>query len=135
LKRHPQQALISSEIKALSLLAEAPRLRDTVCGQPRVEADELRSAGPMVNLSESLNRVPGIVADLRNNQAQDLPISSRGFGACATFGIRGLRLYTDGIPASMPDGQGQVSHFDLAGAAHRGAARPFSALYGANSAA
>ena len=99
-----------------------------------VEGEELRFAGPMVNLSEALNRVPGIVANLRNNYAQDLQISSRGFGARATFGIRGLRLYTDGIPASMPDGQGQVSHFDLAGAQRIEALRgPFSALYGANS--
>jgi iron complex outermembrane recepter protein len=99
-----------------------------------IDAAELRSAGPMVNLSESLSRVPGIVANLRNNYAQDLQLSSRGFGARATFGIRGLRLYTDGIPATMPDGQGQVSHFDLAGAQRIEVLRgPFSALYGANS--
>jgi len=99
-----------------------------------VDEQELRSAGPMVNLSESLSRVPGIVANLRNNYAQDLQLSSRGFGARATFGIRGLRLYTDGIPATMPDGQGQVSHFDIAGAQRIEVLRgPFSALYGANS--
>ena len=99
-----------------------------------VGAEELRSAGPMVNLSESLSRVPGVVANLRNNYAQDLQLSSRGFGARATFGIRGLRLYTDGIPATMPDGQGQVSHFDIAGAQRIEVLRgPFSALYGANS--
>ncbi len=99
-----------------------------------IDAAELREAGPMVNLSETLNQVPGIVANLRNNYAQDQQISSRGFGARATFGIRGLRLYTDGIPATMPDGQGQVSHFDLAGAQRIEVLRgPFSALYGANS--
>lgn len=99
-----------------------------------IDAQELRSAGPMVNLSEAMTRIPGIVANLRNNYAQDLQISSRGFGARATFGIRGLRLYTDGIPATMPDGQGQVSHFDLAGAQRIEVLRgPFSALYGANS--
>ena len=77
-----------------------------------VGAEALRNSGPMVNLSESLARVPGLVVANRNNYAQDLQISSRGFGARAGFGVRGLRLYADGIPASMPDGQGQVAHFD-----------------------
>jgi len=96
-----------------------------------VDADALRAAGPMVNLSESLARVPGLIANNRNNYAQDLQISSRGFGARAGFGVRGLRLYTDGIPATMPDGQGQVAHFDLAGAQRVEVLRgPFSVLYG-----
>ena len=99
-----------------------------------VEAEELRSGGLMVNLSETLSRVPGLVVNLRNNYAQDLQISSRGFGARSTFGIRGLRLYTDGIPATMPDGQGQVSNFDIAGAQRIEVLRgPFSALYGSSS--
>jgi len=99
-----------------------------------VDAEALRAAGPMVNLSEALSRVPGLVASNRNNYAQDLQINSRGFGARATFGVRGLRLYTDGIPASGPDGQGQVSNFDLAGASRIEVLRgPFSALYGNSS--
>ncbi len=110
------------------------RAFDTPYAVTIVEAEALRSAGPMVNLSESLNRVPGLVANMRNNYAQDQQISSRGFGARSTFGIRGLRLYTDNIPATMPDGQGQVSHFDIAGAQRIEVLRgPFSALYGANS--
>jgi len=99
-----------------------------------VDAEELRSGGLMVNLSETLSRVPGITANLRNNYAQDLQISSRGFGARSAFGVRGIRLYTDGIPASTPDGQGSISHFDLAGAARIEVLRgPFSALYGNSS--
>ena len=99
-----------------------------------VDAAELRAGGLMVNLSEALDRVPGLTVNLRNNYAQDLQISSRGFGARSTFGVRGIRLYTDGIPASMPDGQGQVSHFDLAGASRIEVLRgPFSALYGNSS--
>ena len=99
-----------------------------------VDADDLRSAGPQINLSESLVRVPGLVINNRSNYAQDLQISSRGFGARANFGVRGLRLYADGIPASGPDGQGQVSHFDLMGAQRVEVLRgPFSVLYGNSS--
>lgn len=110
------------------------RLFDAPYALGVVDADTLRAAGPMVNLSEAASRIPGLVANLRHNYAQDLQISSRGFGARASFGVRGLRLYTDGIPAAGPDGQGQVSHMDLAGAERLEVLRgPFSALYGNSS--
>jgi iron complex outermembrane recepter protein len=87
-----------------------------------------------VHVSEFLDAVPGLVARDRGNYAQDLQLSLRGFGARATFGVRGLRLYADGIPATMPDGQGQVSHFALAGAERVEVLRgPFSALHGNSS--
>jgi iron complex outermembrane receptor protein len=99
-----------------------------------IGAAELRGSGPQVNLSEALVRVPGLTVANRSNYAQDLQISSRGFGARAGFGVRGLRMYADGIPATMPDGQGQVAHFDLAGAQRIEVLRgPFSALYGNSS--
>jgi iron complex outermembrane receptor protein len=110
------------------------RAFDTPFAVGVVGAEELRGAGPMVNLSEVLVRVPGLVVNNRSNYAQDLQINSRGFGARASFGVRGLRLYADGIPASGPDGQGQVTNFDLAGAARIEVLRgPFSALYGNSS--
>jgi len=110
------------------------RLFDTPYSAGVVDADALRSGGLMVNLSEAMARVPGLTVANRNNYAQDLQISSRGYGARATFGVRGIRLYSDGIPATMPDGQGQVSHFDLAGAQRVEVLRgPFSALYGNSS--
>ena len=104
---------------------EVPASIDVVTGA------ELRTARAALNLAESLWRVPGVVVRDRQNQAQDLQISIRGFGARATFGVRGLRLLADGIPASMPDGQGQVSHFALEAADRIEVLRgPFSALHG-----
>ena len=73
----------------------------------------IRDGQPAVNISETLPRVPGVFAANRQNYAQDLQISSRGFGARAAFGVRGVRLYQDGIPVTMPDGQGQTGSFSL----------------------
>jgi iron complex outermembrane receptor protein len=99
-----------------------------------IERGEVRDAQWRVNLSESLARVPGVVALNRQNYAQDLQISIRGFGARSTFGVRGVRLYLDGIPASQPDGQGQVSNFPLDAVDRIEVLRgPFSALYGNSS--
>jgi len=99
-----------------------------------IERDEVRDTNLRVNLSESLVRVPGLVILNRQNYAQDLQISMRGFGARSTFGVRGVRLYVDGIPATMPDGQGQVSHFALNAVDRIEVLRgPFSALYGNSS--
>jgi iron complex outermembrane recepter protein len=97
----------------------------------RVDAQAIRDGQVQNNLSESLVRVPGVVVQNRNNYAQDLQISSRGFGARAQFGVRGVRLYADGIPATAPDGQGQTSNFDLGSAERIEVMRgPFSSLYG-----
>jgi iron complex outermembrane receptor protein len=81
-----------------------------------IDADTIRNSGPQVNISDVLNRAPGVVALNRNNYAQDVQISIRGFGSRAAFGLRGIRLITDGIPASMPDGQGQASTVSMTSA-------------------
>ena len=59
-----------------------------------------------VNLTEVVKGIPSLQLNNRENYAQDLQLSMRGFGARSTFGVRGIRLYVDGIPATMPDGQG-----------------------------
>ena len=69
-----------------------------------IDGETIRDGQPAINLSEPLVRVPGVFAANRNNYAQDLQISSRGYGSRATFGVRGVRLYQDFIPATMPDG-------------------------------
>jgi iron complex outermembrane receptor protein len=100
----------------------------------RVERAAIQQGQLEVNLSESLDAVPGASVENRQNYAQDLQISIRGFGARSSFGVRGVRLYADGIPGTMPDGQGQFSQFDLGSADHIEVLRgPFSALYGNSS--
>lgn len=99
-----------------------------------VSAESLRDDALGVNISDDLGSVPGLLARNRSNYAQDQQISIRGIGANSTFGIRGVRIYQDGIPASGPDGQGQVSQFNLDSAARVEVLRgPFSALYGNSS--
>lgn len=86
------------------------------------------------DITEALGGLAGVTALDRQNFAQDTQLSIRGFGARATFGVRGLRLYADGIPATSPDGQGQLSHFNLMAADYVQVMRgPFSSLYGNSS--
>jgi iron complex outermembrane recepter protein len=96
-----------------------------------VSREVIEDAGPQVNMSESLNRIPGVVALNRQNYAQDLQISIRGFGARTQFGIRGVRLIIDGIPATIPDGQGQSATVSLTSTDRIEVLRgPLAQLYG-----
>lgn len=104
---------------------------DTPAAVSVIEGEDMRLARPRVNLSESLTSVPGLQMQNRQNYAQDLQISIRGFGSRSAFGVRGIRLYVDGIPATMPDGQGQISNIDINSIQDVEVLRgPFSALYG-----
>jgi iron complex outermembrane receptor protein len=99
-----------------------------------VDAEQIQEGQLKLNLSESSARVPGVVINNRNNPSQDLAIQIRGFGARSAFGVRGVRLYADGIPMTMPDGQGQTGTFNLDTASRVEYLRgPFSALYGNSS--
>ncbi|URM41588.1 TonB-dependent receptor [Acinetobacter sp. AS23] len=99
----------------------------------RIDAPQVDTSS-QVNLTEVVKGIPSLQLRNRENYAQDLQLSMRGFGARSTFGVRGIRLYVDGIPATMPDGQGQTSNIDLSSLDHvEVLTGPFSSLYGNSS--
>ncbi len=106
-------------------------LEQTPASVTVIDAEQARDRQMQVNLSEMLSGVPGLQINNRQNYAQDLQLSIRGYGARSTFGLRGVRLYVDGIPATMPDGQGALSHIDISSLERIEVLRgPYSALYG-----
>lgn len=123
--------------KLPTLHVEATRTDTTYLQTPasvfRIDAPQADSSS-QVNLTEVVKGIPSLQIRNRENYAQDLQLSMRGFGARSTFGIRGIRLYVDGIPATMPDGQGQTSNIDLSSLDHvEILTGPFSSLYGNSS--
>lgn len=104
---------------------------DAAASIDAVQVDTLRATSPLVNLSELTATIPGVQARERQNYAQDLQLSVRGFGTRSTFGVRGVRLLIDGIPATMPDGQGQAATASLTSARRIEVLRgPVAQLYG-----
>lgn len=111
--------------------AQAQRRFDSAASHTSVQVDGFTAATPLVHLSELLTGQAGVVALDRQNYAQDLQIAVRGFGARSTFGVRGVRILVDGIPATMPDGQGQAATAQLQSAAQVDVLRgPLAQLYG-----
>src|SRR5713101_6124021 len=96
-----------------------------------VERAAISQARPTWGLDEALASVPGVYAANRYNFSLDQRISIRGFGARSQFAIRGIKVLLDGVPQTLPDGQGQLTNLELGAADRievlRGSA---SALYG-----
>lgn len=126
-----------SAVQLPTIKVEATRTDTTYMETPasifRVDMPQ-NGQSAQVNLTEVVKGIPSVQLRNRENYAQDLQLSMRGFGARSTFGVRGIRLYTDGIPATMPDGQGQTSNIDLSSLSHLEVLTgPFSSLYGNSS--
>jgi iron complex outermembrane receptor protein len=99
------------------ILITAPRIErnllDTPAAVDRVDQREIQQGRSAVTLDESLQQVPGLFFQNQYNFAQGLRISTRGFGARAPFGIRGIHLRVDGFPETLPDGQSQTDGIAL----------------------
>jgi iron complex outermembrane receptor protein len=94
-------------------------------------AQDVQRARPGLGLDEALRAVPGVQADNRFNAALGERVSVRGFGARTQFGVRGVKVIVDGIPATLPDGQTTLNHVELGVLGRAEVIRgPASALYG-----
>src|SRR5207247_10497382 len=78
-----------------------------------VDKTEISRARPTSRLGAALAQVPGVYAANRYNYSVDQRISIRGFGARAAFALRGIKVLMDGIPQTLPDGQGQLTNLEL----------------------
>ena len=130
-EQDPAMTLEAVEVRAGRLDAKQ---FDTPASTYFVDSSVVSNSGNQVNLSDALNLAPGVVSLNRNNYAQDIQISIRGFGARTAFGLRGIRLITDDIPATIPDGQGQASTVSLTSIDHiEVLSGPLAQLYGNSS--
>ncbi|MCP1331419.1 TonB-dependent receptor [Halomonas sp. R1t4] len=131
----PVWAQTDTEAVLPTVEVSAPRLAREIYATPAVvstiEQDTIAQGQQRVRLDESLNRVPGVFLQNRDNFAQGQRISIRGFGARAPFGVRGITVMVDGIPYTLPDGQAQLDAIDLDSAERIEVIRgPSSVLYG-----
>ncbi len=138
--------LFATAFACLLPLTPAGAIEEILVTATRVERDPLTTAfaistvekdaiqrRQLLGLDESLSRVPGLYFSNRYNYSRDLRISIRGFGARSNFGVRGLRVYIDGIPSTAPDGQTALDDLDLSNVERVEVIRgPASALYGSS---
>ncbi|MYJ69251.1 MAG: TonB-dependent receptor plug domain-containing protein, partial [Gemmatimonadetes bacterium] len=92
---------------------------------------EVREGNSGVFIEEALHGLPGVRVQNRYNPSQGERISIRGFGARSQFGVRGIKILVDGIPATLPDGQSTLDHLDIGSLGRVEALRgPAAAMYG-----
>ena len=120
-------SLVCCGLAAPARAADPPALSDIMITATRIATPAFDVPAAIVSLSGAQLRadtsgasfadgaqgIPGLLARNRYNYVQDQQISIRGIGVGSAFGVRGVRIYEDGIPQSGPGGQGQISQFSL----------------------
>jgi iron complex outermembrane receptor protein len=97
-----------------------------------LEKENIQTALPNFQPADVLSRIPGVYAkDRGRNFAQDAKIIIRGFGARTQFGVREIKLFWDGVPLTMADGQGDIDKLDMSFIKHIEVLKgPLAVLYG-----
>jgi len=147
-QRHGRYLFMGLLLSVISQLSAAEeKLEEIIVNSTRIEKplnqipsavsvitqDDIQTARQQLALDESLVRVPGLYMQDRYNYGQNLRIAIRGFGSRATFGIRGIQLIVDGVPATLPDGQSGVNNIDIGSIGRIEVIRgPSASLYGSS---
>lgn len=129
----PDQDVDTAELDEIEVYATRThkRISEVPAAISVVTKDDIQRGRQQLALDESLAAVPGVFIQDRYNFSRDLRIAIRGFGARSGFGIRGVKILVDGIPESLPDGQGQSDAIDLGSTERIEVIRgPSSSLYG-----
>ena len=126
---------VGTSVELDPVIVTAPRVATEAMRVPAavtvLDSEDIQQGRPAVKLKDALNRVPGVFAQNASNFAQDLRISIRGFGARSAFGIRGIQIYADGIPQTLPDGQSSLDTIEPDNISRLEVVRgPLSSLYG-----
>ncbi len=107
------------------------RLLETPLAISVVSSEEISRAQPAASIDSAFDLVPGTFSQGGTNYAQDARVAIRGFGATAQFGIRGIHMYVDGVPSTLPDGQSEVDSLEMDFVDRMDVLRgPISSLYG-----
>jgi iron complex outermembrane recepter protein len=129
-------AILGSVLAAGGLRAQEPMSRDTIEAIPLAPVtvtvlrapfsmaevpysvsvktrEEIQRGKPGLSVEEALRVIPGVQVENRFNYALGERITIRGFGGRAQFGVKGIRVVVDGIPATLPDGQSSLTHVDV----------------------
>jgi len=70
------------------------------------------NGGKGSSLDQVLEPIPGVFLQNPFNFAQDLRISIRGFGVRSSFGVRGIKVFSDGFSESLADGSTPLDSID-----------------------
>jgi len=115
----------------VSVLRSPVRLDRLPFSASIIAGRDLAQGNSGLSIEEALHALPGVRVQNRYNAAVGERISIRGFGARSQFGVRGIKILVDGIPATLPDGQSTLDHLDIGSLGRVEALRgPAAALYG-----